>query len=531
MTSPTEQGTKTPDISAPGQSAGRVKPLSPSKRRAQLALLRCWRLLHFHVPGLVPSPHQADREYFFCKDANDNRASRIPPEEKLRQTALWGVEIFGPGQADRLRLAFEQFGWDDVSPLNPGSWISEQHTLDSLVRLNLGVIERPGEHRFCSDRHAPLPDNVDYALGWIYQLSPSVTAVGMCFLLKESVAGTYHFEINSDRQTVHKPFKGGYRIFDVEYAKRRSVEIARVSMRETIVDWFKAHLPGLFSSAPDGSRLPTIELLTTVNQSLLNSERTTLVPDWKELATPHSREVWSSTNFEALQLCWPGFDGELQNHGIISLATDLVSPEHLADRVGACDRVYADLVNDRINGVLAFFAANAALREIIRWLRLTPSSLSANSTSRRGTVECLEQIRLFFDRSVGIPEFTAELLAMSERSHSYSHYCWDFQAETCPGKTPTQVSEALCVRTHSLASHANSLEKATREHLEQLSAILSTRENIRTQASMERVTWFALLVSLTSMIGTLVSSESTNISIDRLASYVHQKIERFILSK
>ena len=424
-----------------------------------------------------------------------------------------------------------RLGWNDERLFafnrNPGSWIDEQRTYGTEGSFNLGLIDRPGKSRFLMKaRPAPLPEAVDYAHGWIFQLSPSITAVIICFALREPASNTYQREINVDRKTLHEPLDGGYRSYDVEHAKRRAVDAARVSTRTLVTNWFATNLPGFFSLASDGNRLPTAELLSTDSACLLTSEHRGIEHDWIQLTSPLGhREVWTLKGMEAVKLCWPDFDDDLRYHGIVNIRTSLLSAEHLKYRGDPSDSVYVSIVDDRIRGVLVHFASTAALREIVRRLRLAPSTLSPDTATRRGTVKCLEQIRCFFDQSVGVPAFTSELAEKSRTIHSYRWNCAEFQASGWrPEDPPVQISEVLRARTQFLASNAQRLEKETREHMEQLSGILSTRENIRTQARMELVTVGAAILSLASLVVAVMS-------VDRFTTYVNQQVEKLYKSK
>jgi hypothetical protein len=498
--------------------------------RAQLALRSVWSRLHYRLPNWIPSPYRGDREYLRRKDIEDNLNSRVPPDERLRQSALWAVEIFGPAEADKLHTSLTKLGWNEARlyglNTDPGSWLGEQRKYGTEGSLNLGVIERPGKSHFLSrGRHAPLPDAVDFAHGWLYQLSPSVTAVILCFVMKESATVAYEVEINRDRKTMHEPLQGGYRVHNVGHLKRRSVELVRIETRAMVADWFASHLPGLFSLAADGNRIPTAELLTTKDKQLFDDERNPIKPNWLQLATPlDCREVWTLKSSDAIRLSWPRLEDDLRFHGVIHLRTAGLTTEDLRHRGNHGDASYVSLVDDHLRGVLVHFASIAALREITRRLRLTPSALTADTTSRRGTVKCLEQIRLFFDQSVGVPAFTSELAVQSKHIHSYSWNCSEFHTfpSHMDGK-PSLMSETLRAQTHFYAIRAQALEKETRAHLEQLSTILSTRENIRTQARMELVTIGAALVSIASLVVAVMS-------VDRFATYVNKQIEMIFSS-
>ena len=534
MTDTNSQGA---DSSSTQQSAHSPKPKPVESehpprhdRVFERILRRAWRHTHFRFPRLIPSPYHHEREYLRLRDAEDNLASRVPVDERLGQMALWGVEIFGPAEIDALHLALGRLGWNDDRlfgfNINPGAWISEQRTYGTEGSLNLGVIERPGKSRFLPrGRPAPLPDAVDYALGYVYQLAPSVTAVILCFVLTESASGAYHAELARDQRTVHEPIESGYRSYNVEHAKRCAVNLVRTQSRALVVDWFAKYLPGLFSSTPEGNRLPTAELIATASQPLF-SKRAGLQPDWIHLVAPLGhREVWSLKGCDGLELCWPDSEGDLRYHAIANLRTSLLTADHLKHRGEHGHDTYALFVNDHIDGILVNFAATATLRETIRLLRLTPSSLSDGTTSRRNTVKCLEQIQLFFDRSVGIPAITSELVAKSEKVHSYKWSCAAFHSKPWRNEDqPVEISEALRSRTHFLASRAASLEKETREHLEQLSGILSTRENIRTQTRMELVAIGAAILSLASLVVAVMS-------VDRFAAYANEQVEKLYKQK
>ncbi|WP_156939107.1 hypothetical protein [Deefgea rivuli] len=505
----------------------------PLRRTIDRAFQHAWRRLHVRFPQLVPTPNRGDREFLRRRDVESNLATRVPEGERLQQIAMWGIEIFGPAEADSLNAAIKHLGWHKDQPFglntNPASWINEQRTYGTEGNLNLGHIERPGESRFLlKGRTAPLPEMVDYAHGYIYQLSPSVTAVIICFVLTESAGHAYHEELNIDRKTGYGTLKDGYRYFDVEHVKRHAVGLARTKSRTQIVKWFSVHLPGFFSRAPDCNRLPTAELISTICEPLLVGVRAQTRPeaDWTRLLSqPGHKEIWTLEDCAGLALCWPESDGDLRYHAIANLQTSLLTADQLKYRGGDSDAVHASIVSDHIEGIMVNFAAIAALREIIRLLRLTPSSISADTTSRKGTTTCIEQIRLYFDRSIGIPALTSELASRSEKVHSYKWTCSTFQTQPWPREEkPIEIFEALRSRTHFLASQAQSLEGETREHLEQLSGILSTRENIRTQARMELVAVFAVILSVVSLAVAVMS-------VDKFSDYINQYVESLSKTK
>ena len=273
-------------------------------------------------------------------DAESNLTTRVPTDERLKQIALWGIEIFGPAEADFLNAAIERLGWNNDQFLglrtNPVSWINEQRTYGTEGNLNLGTIERPGKSRFLPrGLTAPLPESVDYARGYVYQLSPSVTAIIICFVLKESAGCEYNEELNLDRKTAYELLKDGYRTNSVKHVKRQAVDLARIKSRAQVVKWFAAHLPGFFSRATDGNRLPTAELISTTSEPLFAgvTAQKPPEPEWiRLLSQPGFQQIWTLNDCAGLALCWPESDGDLRYHAIVNLQTSLLTADHLANR-------------------------------------------------------------------------------------------------------------------------------------------------------------------------------------------------------
>lgn len=525
------ESTTTSKSHLPSTSTTRA-PLTELTRLTKQTLNRAWQFLYFHLPNLIPFPYPDESDYLRQREAKDNPATQVPTDERVRQIAVWGIEIYGPAEIDGLHLAIKSLGWnkEDLFPNgNPSTWIHEQRTYGSEGNLNLGIIKSPNKKRsFGRVRSAPLPDSVDYAHGQVYQLSPSITAIIICFVLEDEASRTYQEQLNLDRNTEYEPLKTGYSLHGVEHIKRRAIDQARTKSRAQVIEWFGTHLPGFFSRAQNDNRLPTAELITTNNQPLFaegTTKRVTL-PDWIRLLSPFGhREAWTLKDFDGLTLSWTESDVDLRYHGIFNLQTNRLTGDHLKYRGDPGDSAHSSFVDDHVKGILVNFAAIAALREIIRLLRLTPGSLAVESKSRRGTVMCLEQIQLFFDRSVGVPAITSELVARSEKIHSYKWDCEKFQKKPWFPEEPTiEISEALRSRTHFLASRAQNLEKETREHLEQLSTILSTRENIRTQSRMELVAVVAAILALASLVVAIMS-------VERFATQINQQVEKIYKSR
>lgn len=489
---------------------------------------RLW--LHYRLPNLKLLQSPETREYVQRRDERKNNETRVPPEDELSLRALWGVEIFGPTEIDGLYAALKRLDWDVDQLRGPDTgvlkWISEQRMYGSEGTFNLGVIQRKGQRRFIpSGRHAPIPEAVDYMHGYIYQVSPSTTAVILCFVLAEEVSASYEATLNTDRYTTNQPNRrsSGYRIFDVEHLKRHTVKDIRFKSRRIVTDWFQENLPGFFSLASDGKRLPTAELVTTANEPLLTGTMAAMrnEPPWVKIIKGYGfRDIWTLKDFQGLSLAWDESDDASRFHSLINLQTGLLLDEHLKYLGDRGTPSFSAFVSERVEGILVHFAVTAFLRDVIRTLRLTRDTMSTKASSHRAVLRAIDHIKSFFDKSIGLPTMTSELAAKSENDHSYRWYCAEFESEPWrPGEQPAKIAETLRARTHYLAARALAQEKETREHLEQVSTILSTQESIRAQRRMELLTIATTLVAAASLLVALMS-------VDRFASAINLQVDR-----
>ncbi|HET7570520.1 MAG TPA: hypothetical protein VFK96_08040 [Gammaproteobacteria bacterium] len=514
--------------------AGVVSTSASEKRRIQW-LQKQFRhlrsLLHYRLPNLTILQDPEVREYVRNRDEQSNVATRVPPDAELRLRALWGVEIFGPKEADGLFAALKRLGWDDDEQrakvgAGASQWISEQRTYGSGGNFNLGLIHRKGQRTFFpTGLHAPVPESVDYMSGYIYQVSPSITAIILCFVLTDEISTSYESALNTDRRTRNQSMRrsGGYHILDVEHLKRNAVEEIRLNSRRMVTRWFHDNLPGFFSLACDGNRLPTGELITTANKSLYLEPSTAPHREqlWARLLTGYSfRDIWTLKSFNGLSLALNESNDMSRFHSIVTLQTDLLRDEHLKYMGERGTPTYTAFVCYRVQGILVRFAVIGFLRDVIRTLRITRDTISAKMDGYRAVLRTIAHIKSFFDMSIGVPTMTAELAMASEQGSAYCWDCEDFESQPWrPSETPAKIADTLRTRTHYLATRTLAQEKETREHLEQVSTILSTRESIKAQKKMEIMTIVAILVAAASLLVALMS-------VDQLSTTFFSQVER-----
>lgn len=525
-----------------GWSAEEAKP-APRKpnrfsRSIQSRIQTARRWLHYRFPN-VSWLHDLDSlEYTRQKDHRENAETRLTEGEELRVRALWGVELYGPTEIDGLYASLRRLGWDQdrlrMSDDGPTAWISTQRMYGSYGNFNLGTIHRPGEKRlFLVDRFAQMPAEVDYMHGYVYQASPSLTAIVLCFVLREEA--THHFERILEKTYQTSNERGwrskGYRIVGVYHAKERAVKAERERLRKLVSEWFADNIPGFFSSRDAGTRLPTAELLSTRQEKVLHSPGgTTPMPRWVQLIGKSGLlEVWRLEASEAISLAWDTADEAGQFHTVVSLRTDLLNEEFQKYDPGKNTRSYASIVSRQVEGALVHLAVLAGLLEIQRGLRLVRDTFPTASNSSRQALHAIRQIKGFFEASVGWPTIISDMAAQSQDDHYFRWYCEGFVTEPWRrGDTPLKIAEALQKRTHYIASRAISQEREARDHFEQMSAVLNTQEAIRTQRRMELLTVVATVLTGASLLVALLSIDSIAKLADETISRVVKSTERYL---
>ncbi|MYN06571.1 hypothetical protein [Pseudoduganella aquatica] len=490
-----------------------------------------WRL-RCHFPNSEFLISRGDREYRIQSDMEDNQKIRLPDEEKLDVMAVWGAELFGPSEIESLYANFSRLGWDvpRIGSDRDGvvHWIREQRMYGSVGNYNVGIVSRKGENRFLGVRYfAPMPEDVENLSVGVYQLSPSLTCVLVGFFLTEHAGARYKRELDLDRKTIHRTewARGAIASYGVEHLKIEAIENTRMLQRSMVTTWFEQQLPGFFSNAKDGNRLPTAEILLTEVETCFPANRADShqrEKKWRRLIARISpMNVWTSEECQGLQLVMDELSGDARYHLIMALRGIDVPDEKLEYRGGRNRRSLATYCEDYLSGALVYYASIAFLREGERTVKLTRERLR-EAGNDEGIVRTLENIKYYFTESIGLPTIASELKNGAKKTGWYRHWCENFTMESWrDGDDKYSLPEVLRSRTKVLASRFIKEEAASREQFEQISSILNTQESVKTQKRMERLTWGALILAFSSLIAALPVDDLSK----KLKSVVEQVVK------
>lgn len=100
------------------------------------------------------------------------------------------------------------------------------------------------------------------------------------------------------------------------------------------------------------------------------------------------------------------------------------------------------------------------------------------------------------------------MIEQSSEDHYFNWSCEPFVNEPWTDREKSiTVSESLRKRTEALASRVAAQERETRQHFEQMSAILNAQESVRAQSRVQVLTIVATALTAMSLVAAVLSIE------------------------
>lgn len=517
---PSDSSAKTVDrypaarASPPSEQQHDEPPNAKPRQNRSLTVLEKLRSRAFRLaPNLFDSPWH-DEAYRLKREKESNKETRIDVAERLRVAAIWGVEVFGPSESEQLYLALKRLGWSagiGSARDEALTWVRQQRTYGQGGWYNVGIVDREdAPKRPGRTNRGQLPDGVDFLIVNLFQITPALTCVVVCFSLDDSRTGAYERELNLDRRTRMEGQGGHLWELSPYHLKERAIKATRKKLRESVRSWFQEHLPGHFSTSVLPARFPIGELLTTESSDVFAEKKE---PDrsrkWRRLiADPWPPEIWSSEELQALRFTmqlsgWR--KGEDENLILANVVAGRLS-EKTISMYGQAPGSIAFMAQEEMGGTLACFGIEAFIAEVAKDVKATREALGL-SQGKQGTLRTIEHVRRFFHRNAGVPAIVRELRDMTARLKALDHYAGKFTAPAwSPDGSPRSFASELREGMHHRTDQLLAEESAMREHFGQLTTILSTRESIRAQRRMEILTIAAVVVAVASLAAALPDS-------------------------
>lgn len=465
---------------------------------------------HWFLPNHIPHPDRAAKTNQAEDDLHENEETRITPGH-LRLEAVWGVELYGPTELDALCKSVDKLGWKmlgaSTGHIPVSAWIREQTSMGEGSWLNIGRVLPKGDasKSFVVDNFAPLPHGVRSLLATVTQVTPSLTAVAVAFELDQSNSILYETEFNRNRVTRYARIKGARRrvaTLTPGSQKRKGMESVRDHHRALVATWFRDHLPGFFSARENAGTAPSLELISAEFGLLLQHPSST-EPGWRRFLADYLRwDVWASPDWTGLELAVPNYRRDTTGqHIVAAVDRSAISEEMLLHYGSDMHAAILFRAHEYLRDNLRSAALIAYLQRQARDIALTREALKRARCARRSVKVTLDEIGKFFDRTLGSPSVARELRRMSEITSSCRLSDYEFNSPGwSSGDSPRRLSETLRFNVSRLAVRLCEEDSLIREHLEQMSAILSVRESVRAQAQTKLLTIAATLIALGSLL-------------------------------
>lgn len=203
-------------------------------------------------------------------DPRENEDTSPPVDELIETCCIWVAECYPPSHAAALVSGLKKLGWDEMRPMDVYGdevvgWLEQQRTHSySGAWLNLGRIVREGDKKrstVSDERFAELPEGVMHAYAYVRSLLPSLTVLTVQFVLDDHSAESLEETARRTFETRVEERDGARYFANVGAQKREAAYEARAELRSRCCNWFREHLPGLFSSGEDETSFPRCEFV------------------------------------------------------------------------------------------------------------------------------------------------------------------------------------------------------------------------------------------------------------------------------
>jgi hypothetical protein len=475
-------------------------------KNASIALRKLQWRLHLRFPNIFPDALE-NRKFYKEHDAKENIISQVPLDEDLRQSAVWGVELYGPKEISALYEGLEKLGWAGSRFGLPDSdcleWVRRARQYGHTGKRNLSIVYRPKEKGPGRDYFAPMPDVCNYLLVSINQITPSLTAVHVYFVLNDESTKLYESILNEDRKTYYQKVRGrkGYLIPGVLNQKRDLIEKARLERAHIASGWFSQHLPGLFSGGPLIDELPTGELILMNNHAALKGPKEDKQSDkkWPDvLGIDQWLDGWVHQKYEGYGLIIDGRHNIKKYHCTVTLRTSSIPDDYYLFSNGRDRGAYDAIVYQDLGGIAVHLAASSYIKEIGRRIREIRETVSQASNNRLALIDTLDQLETFYRETIGDPAIAEELSKLEK--HDFEFDCTKFVTRNLRRGEKVELPTALYKLTKRISKNVHADGRSARQLFQEFSSTLSTRESIRTQQKMERLTIVAIFIACISLV-------------------------------
>lgn len=470
-----------------------------------------WKLAYSAAPGVILDPDQEvaeprdlaedDLAYYRERDPKENDESAPIEGEAIDLRLMLGAEFYTPGSFGDLLKAFAKLGWDIDDPrLNresPSSWIRQLRSNPHAGgTYNLGLLVREKSDSWTHRRVSPLPESVQYAFGRLVGVTSSISAIVLTFVLTEKAARSLDQALREPRVTRRVPLGGtSYSIEQPSHQKRKAIQEVRRALRAEITQWFKSHLPGLFSSGHLGGELPTCEFITLkVGRPFQSGQKNP--PEYLSLlGIDHAYDAWKTKGdlYFLPRMRWES----PQFHSVSAVCEADLKPDDFKYRGGVNREGIAAHYGEKLNGLVERWSLLALLSGYENYANAIRDSASLRADSGRPS-QLMQDLRTFVGRAAEVSFVASELKVLAESERRFGYEFDHF--ESCDADREklglTTLAAALSNTVKWRAERLEASDRTVREIITQYGTVLAAQENYKVQMQVGRLTFGALVFAV-----------------------------------
>jgi hypothetical protein len=479
------------------------------KSKMKSAIFKVWWKIRWHAPNILPMLGRDEKKYRRERDTQENQDTTPPQDLALRMHAISAIEFYGPNEIDELYKKLDKLNWAvDTYPdrITPSDWIQQRRSYGSgIASLSIGVIIRAKQK--AKYRHiknfAEIPREIDYLDVRIIQVTPSLTAIAIDFYLNSPHIEKYENELRKGRKTFQK--RRSRWMISIEspiHQKITALEGARDKLRKIAIRWIWQNLPGMFCNLADPLAFPTMEIISSNGFSLLqrDNDGNHREEEWRRILSHTSHyDIWTHNEQPGIQFTFAeSLLKRSATHLIASIDSSTIPPEELNFYGGSNPESSSRYALSRLEEVLIHSACISYTSEQLKYFSTIKDQINAGR-HKNETIKVIQQIKSFFESTLGTRAISKELYHMSSKSFYLDSGLKAFCSEHWRKKDARNLSTEAREHLGFLSKRVMDEDTALRSHLEQMATILNTAESIAAQKRMEKLTIIAVLVAAGSL--------------------------------
>jgi hypothetical protein len=231
-------------------------------------------------------------EFAADRGRDENEATKLSENESLAVPAVWAVELYTPSTVTGLFDGIRRLGWEYGHSQDEGvsKWMHDVRNGRLAGWTSLGLVSPPGKPLLMRERTANLPTGVAAALPTLFSVTPSVTALVMCFFLSDVAASCLDQPMRADYSTYierdplfrrrhlipyllwNRSIRMGGRYHSPGFQRRVAVQETLDGLENLCTEWLAENVPGVFAIGLRRGLFPTAMLLVSEETSLLTAD-------------------------------------------------------------------------------------------------------------------------------------------------------------------------------------------------------------------------------------------------------------------